>query len=88
MTLPLDTASAGAPAEDRVQLILDIPAERLSELESLSQALGAHSLTEMFNTALSLAQWAVAERGLGRVLASVDEGEGSYRELLLPRERT
>ncbi len=87
MNLPSDTASADALAEDRVQLTLDIPVERLEELEALQQSLGAGSLTETFNLALALAQWAAARRAEGRVIAAVNETEGSYLELRLPVTR-
>ncbi len=70
-----------------MQLTLDIPVERLAELEALQQALGAVSLTETLNLALALAQWAAARRAEGRVIAAVNETEGSYLELRLPATR-
>ena len=79
-----DPASADTHAEDRVQLILDIPAARLDELDALRAALGTPDFTGMLNMALSLAQWMVTQRSQGRVVASVDETAGSYTELKFP----
>jgi len=61
-----------------ISLELDHPAtETLSKLESLT----GMSPSRIFSYALSLMLWAVSQRTVGRIVASVDESKQSYREL-------
>ncbi len=39
---------------------------------------------ELFNNALSLLMWAVKEVRAGRIIASVDEQTGDYKEVCMP----
>ena len=72
----------GKPAQVRVQL--DLPAERIIELEELMAKTGMTTRKDLFENALTLFEWAVAQRTQGRSIASVSEDEDSYRELVMP----
>ena len=70
------------PAQVRVQL--DLPAERIAELEELMAKTGVTTRKDLFENALTLFEWAVAQRVQGRSIASINEDEDSYRELVMP----
>src|SRR3954462_8984589 len=70
------------PAQVRVQL--DLPADRLAELEQLMAKTGMTTRKDLFENALTLFEWAVNQRLQGRTIASVNEQETSYRELVMP----
>ncbi len=62
----------------RLTLELDeAAAEALSKLERST----GMNLSRIFSYALSLMLWAVGQRTDGRIVASVDESQHSYREL-------
>ena len=39
---------------------------------------------DLFNNALTLFQWAVKAKRAGRIVASLDEGTGNAKELVMP----
>jgi hypothetical protein len=69
-------------AMTRIQL--ELPAERLQELEQLMQQTDLDTKKDLLNSALTLFEWAVKERQAGRTLASIDEQTQRYREIVLP----
>lgn len=66
----------------RVQL--DLPAERVEQLDRLAGEAGFSTRKDLFNNALALLQWAVKEARRGRAIASVDEANDRFTELNMP----
>lgn len=63
---------------------MDIPEERLQELEELMNDTGISTKKELMNNALTLLRWAIQEREKGFQIASIDEDEGVYKQLQMP----
>lgn len=66
----------------RLQLDLDDSGVQL--LDELKEATGLRTNKELFNTAITLLEWAVKQRQRGRIIASMDEQDKNYREVLIP----
>jgi hypothetical protein len=66
----------------RVQL--DLTSDQLLELEALMDRLGIKTKKDLFNNALMLLDWAARERQAGRIIASVDEQQDRYKQVMLP----
>ena len=66
------------------RLQLDLTKEHLQELEALMKELGISTKKDLFNQAMTLLEWAVTERKAGRIIASVDESQDQYKQVLLP----
>jgi hypothetical protein len=76
--------SMTAKRNDVVRVQLDLPAERITELELLMDKTRLSTRKDLFENALTLFEWAVQQREQGRTIASVAiDGEGYY-ELLMP----
>lgn len=67
-----------------VRIQLDLPRRQVDELQALMEATGVATRKEFINNALSLMVWAIKERRKGRVIASLDESNNSYREVVMP----
>jgi hypothetical protein len=48
------------------------------------QQTDTHTKKDLLNDALTLFEWAVNERIAGRMIASVDEGQQRYKEVVMP----
>lgn len=66
----------------RIQI--ELPDEKVKELESLMKDAGLKTKKDFISNALTLLVWAIRERQAGRIIASVDENEKKYKEILLP----
>lgn len=66
----------------RVQL--EVNQERITELELLMQKTGIRTKSDLLEAAISLFEIAVRERSTGRIITSLDESSGRYKELVLP----
>ena len=66
----------------RIQL--ELPEERVRELEQLMTQTGTNTKKDLLNDALTLFEWAVNERIAGRTIASVDEQQHRYKEVVMP----
>jgi len=71
-----------------VRIQLDIPDDRVKELDALMEDTGVATRKELFNNALALFDWAVRERALGHIIASVNEDEKKMKELMMPSLET
>lgn len=71
-------------SHDARRIQLELNAERLAELEHLMSECGIRTRAELINTALSVLEWAIEERKTGRIIASVDEANMRYKELMIP----
>jgi metal-responsive CopG/Arc/MetJ family transcriptional regulator len=70
------------PDTQRVQL--DLPERQVMELDVLMKETGVATRKDFFNQALSLLVWAIKEKKDGRIIASVDEANKHYREVVMP----
>ncbi len=66
----------------RIQL--ELPEDKVKQLEALMEEAGLKTKKDFINNALTLLEWAMREVKAGRVIASVDEREKRYKEILLP----
>ena len=67
-----------------VRIQLDMPDERVKELDALMTETGVSTRKELFNNALTLFEWAIREKKLGNMIASVDESAKKMKELVMP----
>lgn len=67
-----------------MRIQLDLPESKVNELKALMEETGTESYKDFFNTALTLTKWAIREVESGRVIASLDEATGKYKELAMP----
>jgi hypothetical protein len=70
--------------EKKVRLQLEVSEKRQGELQDLMEACDIGKQKDLFNAALTLLEWAVAERKKGRTIASIDEASMKYKELAMP----
>jgi hypothetical protein len=66
----------------RVQL--DFPEDKVKELDALMKEGEIRTRKDLFNNALTLLVWAVNETREGRVVTSINEGQGTYKQLAMP----
>ncbi len=79
----LKTPTTETPdAKTRVQL--DLAPAQIERLNWLMEACALDTRKELFNTALSLFEWAVIEARKGRTVASIDKGAKHIAELAMP----
>ncbi len=67
-----------------VRLQVDFDESKMQELESFMEETHTNTKKEVIYAALTLLKWAAKQKREGRVIASLDEGSGSYRELEMP----
>jgi hypothetical protein len=70
--------------QDSRRVQLELSAERLTELDRLMAECDIRTRVELINTALNVLEWAIEERKSGRIIASVDEANMRYKELMIP----
>lgn len=63
---------------------IELSEERVNVLKALAEECGLSTQKELFNSALTLFEWAVNERRSGRTIASIDESTMKYKELAMP----
>jgi len=62
----------------------DLPEEQAEGLETLKDLGGVKTTKDLFNNALTLLEWAINEKKAGRIIASIDEKNEVYKELVMP----
>jgi metal-responsive CopG/Arc/MetJ family transcriptional regulator len=67
-----------------VRIQLDLPEDQVKELDELMKETNIVTRKDLFNNALTLFQWAVKAKRAGRIVASLDEGTGNAKELVMP----
>jgi metal-responsive CopG/Arc/MetJ family transcriptional regulator len=67
-----------------MRIQLDLPEERVQELDELMREINMTTRKDLFNTALTLLVWVINERKEDRIIASLDKKDDSYRELVMP----
>jgi len=73
--------------ERMAKIQFELPDEKLVELEALQKESRLDTRKDLFNTALTLFEWAVEEVKAGRTIASIDEDNNRYREIVMPALR-
>jgi hypothetical protein len=71
-------------SQDNRRIQLELSAERVTELERLMAECDIHTRVDLINTAICVLEWAIEERKNGRIIASVDETNMRYKELMIP----
>jgi hypothetical protein len=66
------------------KLQIDVPDERLEELQALMRKCDINTYKDLFNNAMTLLEWAARQSEDGRMVASVDEQNMRFRELSMP----
>jgi metal-responsive CopG/Arc/MetJ family transcriptional regulator len=67
-----------------IKFQFELPEDRVKELEELMRKAKISTRKDLFNSALTLLEWAVHEKEAGRAIASIDEGQRRYKELVMP----
>jgi hypothetical protein len=63
---------------------VEIDPENMEELEELQELGGVRTKKDLWNNAITLLKWAAREQARGASIVSVNEDEGTYKELELP----
>ncbi len=67
-----------------IRIQFELPEEKVEELDTLMKEAHITTRKDLFNNALTLLEWAIKERKTGRTIASVDEDNKKYKELVMP----
>lgn len=57
--------------------------QKLEELDELMREADIRTRKDLINRALSLLKWYMGEKAENRIIASVDEKNGNYKELVM-----
>ena len=63
----------------------EVSENKLEEINQLKEQMGLHTRTDLFNYALTLLKWAIKEEEKGRIIASIDEEQGTQKQIEIPR---
>lgn len=61
----------------------ELPDARFEELQKVMKECGIEKQKDLFNNALTLFEWAANERRQGRIIASVDEKNKKYKQIVM-----
>jgi len=67
-----------------MRLQFEFAEDKVKDLDALAKRLGFSTRVQLFNSALSLFEWAVREREAGHIIASIDEEKQTYKEIDMP----
>lgn len=67
-----------------IRIQLDLPEDQVAELDELMKETRLATRKDLFNNALTLFQWAVKAKRAGRTIATIDEGDKTAKELVMP----
>ena len=67
-----------------VRIQLDLPEDQVKELDELMRETKLATRKELFNNALTLFHWAAKAKRAGRTIASLNENDGTAKELVMP----
>lgn len=62
----------------------EIKPEQFDEIEKLMEKCNISSKKDLLLNAVAFLAWAVDEKMAGRMIASIDEAEGRYKEITMP----
>jgi len=63
----------------------EVSDNKLEEIDQLKEQMDLHTRTALFNYALTLLKWALKEQEKGRIIASIDEEQGTQKQIEIPR---
>jgi len=66
------------------RLQFEVPEDKAKEIETMMAETGIKTNKELVSNALALFLWSVREVKRGRMIASVDEANGKYKEIRMP----
>jgi metal-responsive CopG/Arc/MetJ family transcriptional regulator len=66
----------------RIQL--EFSKDMMGEFDNMMKETNSSTRKELFNNALSLLKWAIKEKKAGMAIASVNEKDGKYKEVVMP----
>lgn len=69
---------------DYIRVQLDFPAERIEEINQMMRETQIGTRKELFNSALTLFNWAIQQRIEGKQIISVDDEGGRVKNLVMP----
>src|SRR3712207_1548361 len=67
-----------------IRLQVEIEPEHMEELEELQVLGGLRTKKDLWNNAITLLKWAAREEARGASICSINEEEGTFKELELP----
>lgn len=67
-----------------IRLQFELTEEQHEEVKALMEQTRIRTKKDLINNALTLLEWAVNERKKGRIIASVDEINEKYKEVIMP----
>ena len=67
-----------------MRIQLEMNDDRVREIEKLMDDRGIKTKKDLFNNALSLFEWALGEIKAGKIIASVDEKQDKYKQVIMP----
>ena len=62
----------------------ELPIEKVREMEEMMRLTGITTRKEFFNNALTLLAWAIHEMYMGNIIASIDEKNKKFKEVVMP----
>jgi metal-responsive CopG/Arc/MetJ family transcriptional regulator len=70
--------------KNATRIQLELPNDMVKHIEELMKEANVRTKKDLFNNALSLLEWAIKEKRDGREIASIDEKEKAYKEIVMP----
>lgn len=70
--------------EGTVRIQFELPQSKMDDLSKMMRLGQIDTRKDLFNNALTILQWAIEEKMKGRIIASVDEENKRYKELVMP----
>ena len=67
-----------------VRIQFELPEDKVKVLDAIMEDSGIKTRVDLFNNAMTLLKWAIKQRKEGRVIASIDYGDNTLRELIMP----
>ena len=67
-----------------MKIQVEVPSENARPIDRMMEENHISSYKELFNTALTVLFWCLKEVKNGRIIASLDEETGKYKELSIP----
>ena len=71
-----------------MRIQLKVPKHSAKNIKKLMAETGTDTYRELFSNALTLLEWSVQQVQSGRIIASLDESEMKYKELVMPALKT
>ncbi len=69
---------------EMVRIQFELPEDKVRELEKIMKESRLATRKDLFNNALTLFEWAIRERKKGKIIASIDERNQSFKEIVMP----